>query len=225
MLLRREPLEAITSGPLRPGRENDWQRLGREAIASPAAGVVLARLAPVRMRRRETAALIAFCFSLGRALRSGLATESALGDSLDGVDPCSLPRVRRVVAELGSGRPLAPAVDDWIYDSADTSERLVGQAIRFTSSAGGNLANCVDGVGLAIRERVALESRRRVLAAQAKASASVLVALPILFALVASGLRGGLIYKGRAGLVLLVAGLSLDAAGLVWMRRMQRSLL
>lgn len=225
MLLRRDALEAATSGPLRSGLENNWQRLGRDAIASPAVGVVLARLAPARKRRRETAALIAFCFSLGRALRSGLPTERALGDSLDRVDPLSLPRVRRVVAELGSGRPLASAVDDWIDDSADMSERLVGQAIRFTSAAGGNLANCVDGVALAIRERVALESRRRVLAAQARASASVLVALPILFALVASGLRGGLIYKGRAGLLLLVAGLSLDAAGLLWMRRIQRSLL
>ena len=75
-----------------------------------------------------------------------------------------------------------------------------------------------------LRERDALAREVRALASQARTSAVVLVAAPLMFALVVGVVddQVGRFLVSPAGLVCVVVGLGLDAAGAVWMDRLTR---
>ncbi len=174
----------------------------------------------VRRERRSQQELPEIAMRLGRSLRAGSPLEQALIEAADIGHP-SLLRVRE---QLIAGRPIGDAVDDWAKTAASEPERLLVAALSLGRESGGNLASAIDLVGGGIRDDLQLDARRRTLLTQSRLSAGLLVALPIVFATLASVLQGRVIYQGLGGLILLMVGGGLDLLGLAWIRRLLRGL-
>jgi len=104
------------------------------------------------------------------------------------------------------------------------AEHLLVSALWLGNDLGGNVARSLDIVGDGIRDDLQLAARRRTLLTQSRLSALVLVSLPIVFAAMASLVQGRLIYQGWTGLMLLIVGGMLDVLGMLWIRRLLRSL-
>ena len=159
---------------------------------------------------------------LARVLRSGGSLEPAIVQ----VDLDMEHRhasLATAAQHLSVGRPLADVIRDWAGHATSDAEQLLVGVIELGVSAGADLAQALDAVGEAIRDDVDHDRRRRILLTQSQMSAAVLVCLPLLFALIAS-LTRGFVYGDRLGAVFLIGGLSFDAIGVLWIRRLLRRL-
>lgn len=153
-----------------------------------------------------------------RQLRSGATLPLALR-SVGEDDPV----FARISAELGQGRSLSDAVEDWRQEDVLPNRQLTATALELASRTGGASARVLDGVAGSLRERVALEREVAALSSQARASAIVLVVAPVVFATSASMVDRrilDLLLREPIGWACLGVGLSLDALGAVWMSRL-----
>lgn len=181
------------------------------------------RLGSRRAVRRAQTMLPEICVRLSRTVRSGQSVEEAFDEVVGHVSPLPV-GVVRVATQSSTGRPIGVAIDDWVRGAESSAEQLMSSALHIGVRRGGELATTLDVVGDGLRDDLELDARRRVLLVQATMSAAVLVMLPVVFALVASVLRGGLVFQGRLGVALLGTGLGLDALGFLWMRSLMRGL-
>jgi Flp pilus assembly protein TadB len=204
-------------------------RIGGLIGAFVACGVVVAMLTATRQylrRRVERAAeggLPDVALRIARALQTGDSLERALV-ALSCTDSPLTGGLDRLIRQLRRGRPLEPALDAWLTMAATSSERLLAAALTLGVSHGGPLAIALDGVGEGLRDELQHSARRRLLLVQATMSTAVLVALPVVFAIVASIVRGASVLDGVAGILLVVGGVFLDALGLWWMSVLMRRL-
>ena len=184
-------------------------------------------LGPFRWQRRQHAdrLLVQWSQRLASSLRSGLPPAAALRATVDEAPSRAPEGAGRAAAELARGRDLRASLDSWRQRAESEAERLVIIALDVSVDRGADAAPVVDSVLERIGDDEMLRSRRRVLTAQARASAGVLVALPAAFGAFASLLRGELVYRGTSGLAILATGLLLDLAGFARMRRLRRRLL
>lgn len=185
--------------------------------------VVTNRQVQRQIDRIAQEALTEVVLHLSRALRSGETFERALA----GLGNSDIPLTRgmgQLVRQVRTGRPLDSALEAWLANASSSPEQLLAAAMTLGVSHGGTLARTLDGVGEALRDELELAARRRILLAQTTMSAGVLVALPVVFAIVVSVVRGTSVFGDTVGLGLLVAGLVLDAVGLWWMAQMLRRL-
>lgn len=173
------------------------------------------------IRRRSDRLLPEVALRLARSLRSGLPPEGAIVEvagELDGDHPA----LARVAGQLHTGRPIVDTVESWLRSTHGDAEQLMAAGLLLGIRHGGDLATAIDAVGEGLRDDLDLDARRRVLLTQSRMSAAVLVALPVAFAVVASGLHGGSIYQGAVGKGLLLGGVALDLLGIQWMRSLMR---
>lgn len=189
---------------------------GRRSVGDPRG--LLARR---RLERAWRHGLPAFSLYLARQLRSGATLEHALVEVIADIDTPG--RVSIVGRQLSAGRPLTEVLDEW-SESADGPEELLVAALRLGPATGAPMARALESVATALRDDRELDDRRRVWLAQAQMSAAVLVALPVLFAMLSSALRGRFVYGDSIGVVVLIIGLTLDGVGILWIRRLLRRL-
>jgi tight adherence protein B len=127
--------------------------------------------------------------------------------------------------EPGSSVGAAPAA--WSASPASSPDvRRVAAAPTLGAGAGGEVARAVDGVAATLRERHELRAEVRALATQARASAAVLAAAPLLFAGLVATLEPhaiAFLVTTPAGLACLASGLGLEILGVGWMARITRS--
>ena len=100
---------------------------------------------------------------------------------------------------------------------------LVGRAMRVARQAGSELARVLDEVSETLRERDRLARELRAATAQARASAAVVAALPVVFLLIMSagaGDQARLLFGEPVGWLLLGVGGALEGGGLLWIRRL-----
>ena len=173
-----------------------------------------------QQRKRMQQLLPELALRIGRSIRAGRPLEHAIDDAAQ-TGHMALVRVN---SEVRAGRPLPDALDDWLHRCESDAERLLAAALVLGSERGGDLARSLDVVGEGLRDDIQLDARRRTLLTQSRLSAGVLVALPVVFATLASVLQGGPIYKGWVGLILLAVGGGLDVIGLLWIKRLLRGL-
>ena len=102
---------------------------------------------------------------------------------------------------------------------------LAGTALALGAELGGAQARCLDAAAASLRERASLEREVRALSSQARASAAVMVAAPMGFA-VFSGTTdprvAQVLVSTPLGWACLVGGLLLDGLGAGWMARLAR---
>jgi tight adherence protein B len=163
---------------------------------------------------------------VARSLRSGAALTGALAEAVT-----ELPRSAAVddlecaLATIRAGAPVVDALEGWRTASADRPRVMAGTALALGAELGGVPARSLDAAASGLRDRAALAREVRALSSQARASAAVMVLGPPIFLGAASAAEHRLfevLFGSPAGLLCLVAGAALDAAGAWWMAALVR---
>jgi tight adherence protein B len=159
--------------------------------------------------------------AVARALRGGASLRSALVDTAPaGPDPLA-GLTRRVAA----GYSVRDAVTAWPEAHRDAAARLAATGLLAAGVVGGPQARIVDAAALALRERVSEGAERRAQAAQARASAGVLVALPVVvggWSALTDRRVGAFLFTTPVGMVCAGTGVALIVLGALWMGRLVR---
>lgn len=115
---------------------------------------------------------------IARAMRAGHAFSTALqmvGD--EGVQPIAT-EFRVTAEEVNYGVPLDAALQNLTNRFPSDDLRYFSTAVLLQRETGGNLAEILDNISNILRERYKLLGKVRVLAAEGKLSAYILIALP-----------------------------------------------
>ena len=105
----------------------------------------------------------------------------------------------------------------------DRSVRLGVAALAIAAEIGGPQARSADAVAATLREQRAMAGDIAAGAAQARLSALILVAVPVVFALaqaVTNRDAARFLFGTRAGVACVIVGLGLDGIGAAWMQRL-----
>jgi tight adherence protein B len=210
--------------------------MGSLAVAGPGAGLVavvvaaggpLAVLHGLRHRgqQRLEASLPVLLDVTAAALRSGASLPQALA--------AASTRPGRLAGELGHlvvaverGAPLVGELDRWALRQPVPGLRLVTAALALGADAGGARAQAVDGVADTLRDRLALQREIDAQSAQARSSAAVMTAVPVVVALLAAASdprTAAFLFRSWPGVACVLGGLALDAAAGLWMLRLIRN--
>jgi tight adherence protein B len=160
---------------------------------------------------------------VGTSLRAGLSIRAALLQvSRQSANPIAqelavLERMQRI------GIPLTGALAEWAKRIPLEDVRLLGFTVGVSSSSGGNLADALDRLANACRQRLIVEEKVDALSAQGRLQAWVMVALPILLAIALSlidmsSMRP--LWTTGAGHLVIAIVLGLELLGLLWIRRL-----
>lgn len=215
MSCRRAP--AFRSGDVSTPQR--WEDIPRSWLARAEAYVE-----PVRRHRREPAEdLPALLEAVASRLRAGGSLGQALVEAAPPPGGLLADQWRRT-AELVPAVGAVGALQDWAARGQHRSVRLAAAALTLAARTGGSPARAVDGVAATLRCRLALQAEIRALSSQARASAVVITVAPVVFGVLA-GLtdpRTGSFFRTPGGVLLVGAGLGLDAVGGWWMARLCR---
>jgi tight adherence protein B len=200
-------------------------------LVLPAVVGVLA-LGPVGLtlaRRRRDRAVVAavpdVVDHLAAELRSGGTVALAIATLAAGETPLAAD-FTRVEERCRLGASTKAALHAWAAERDAPGVREVAAACAVALEAGGAVADALEGLGSALRDRAAVAAEAHALAAQARLSAVVIGAAPIAYlawsSLVDPRSLSALIGT-PLGRVCLVAGSACEVAGALWMRRILRS--
>lgn len=160
---------------------------------------------------------------LARALRSGHALSAALQmASEEGPQPLSQ-ALRAVHDQIAAGRDPDEAFEMLVRLVPLEDVRFFVVALRLQRQTGGALAEVLGNIAGLVRQRLQLQDKVRVLTAEARLSAWVLGAMPLVTAGVIHLIRADFIrvlWTDPAGLRVLQVATLLFAAGVVWLWRL-----
>lgn len=193
---------------------------------SAVAGPALAwRLLRHRGSSRLEAALPGAVEAVAAGLRSGASLRQALAEAARATPGSLGDDLAAVTMATERGAGLVAALENWAVHRPLPGVRLVVAALCVGVETGGAAARALDGVAGTLRQRLAAAAEAHALATQARVSAAVIAAAPLAFAVLAAVTdprSAGFLLRTPSGLVLLSAGLVLDAAGALWMARLTR---
>lgn len=204
-------------------------------IGSPAAvvGAIAGAIGPeVFLRRRiaQRSARIAeqlpdVLAGLGAPIRAGASLPQAFAAARDEAEPPLRGVLDRTCRDLSAGVPQDEAIGLFASRCGVPEARLAARALRVGRQAGAELARVVDEVAETLRDRDRLAREMRAATAQARVSAIVVAALPVVFLLLMSaGARDqtSLLFGEPIGWLLLGVGGLLEGGGILWIRRLTR---
>ena len=121
---------------------------------------------------------------IARSLRAGHAFTSGMKLAADEFDDPLGPELTATLDEINFGVSVSDALKNLArrVDCADLRYFVV--AVILQRETGGNLAEIIESIGYIIRERFKLRGKIRILAAEGKLSAIILVAIPFLVIIV-----------------------------------------
>jgi len=114
-----------------------------------------------------------------RAVRAGIPVVEALRTIGREVPDPTGEEFRRLADQLAIGIPMEEALRRLARRSGLPEYRFFAVSLTLQNSAGGNLTETLDNLAEVVRKRVATRQRGHALAAQARASAYVLAAVPV----------------------------------------------
>ena len=184
--------------------------------------------------------------SLARSLRSGASMRGALAEAAAASDGPIAEELRAVHRSIVAGRAVSESLEAWgglhvapssagplplrrrgrtMHTELDRSVRLAASALAIAAEVGGAQARMIDAVALTLREQRVIAGDVAASAAQARLSAIVLVAVPLVFAVMqmATNPDAQRFMTGTpAGMACLLLGIGLDGLGAVWMHALVR---
>lgn len=195
-------------------------------IGGPVAAVVAWRVAVAILdgayRRRVSDAMPGMALMLGSAMAAGLSLRQALVRAArDTPEPLG-GHLRAVTIELELGARVDDALGRLHERLPDPDLGLLVTAILVQRRTGGDLARALRDMSSRLEERRRLAREVRGATAQARATAWMVAALPLLGAALAESASPGLIARTLghgAGLAILIVSIGLQAAGVVLIRR------
>lgn len=174
-----------------------------------------------RARRRYIAALPLALEEIAAHLRGGGTVGHGVAALAAGDGPLAAD-LRRVQARADLGVGLADALEAWPAERDVEDVRGVAGALAVAETLGGRSAHALDGLAASLRDRLGAAAEARSLSAQARLSALVVGASPLVY-LVFSALVDpssvGLLVRTGAGRLCLGLGLLLEVVAVLWMRR------
>ncbi|MCC7266360.1 MAG: type II secretion system F family protein [Caulobacteraceae bacterium] len=161
-----------------------------------------------------------------RAIRAGLPMGAALRSVSREMAAPTKDEFARVVGEIAIGRPIDQAI--WrVYDRSGITEyAFLSVTLGLQSQTGGSLAETLENLADLVRKRVAMAQRASALAAEAKASAIILIILPFICVIAMTIIRPGHLstfFTDPAGFRMMVVGLTLMGLGIVTIRWLIRN--
>jgi len=192
------------------------------AVVAGPLGLVVAR---GRAQRAFLAALPAFVEFVAAQLRSGHTVPSALSAAGDRAGPLG-GDARRMQQRVALGASLPEALGRWAAERRAEPAAAVAGAFAVAAETGGAAAGALDGLARSLRDALGAQAEAAALSAQARLSAIVVGVAPIaylVFAATTDPHAASTLVSTPSGRVCLVLGLTLDALGALWMRRITRS--
>lgn len=159
---------------------------------------------------------------LASSLRAGHSFMQALDSVAREIPQPAATEFQRVVAEIRLGRPIDEALEALAIRVGSPDFKWAVLAVNIQREVGGNLAEILDNVADTLRERAMMRRQIKVLTAEGRLSAWVLVALPIAIALYMFAVSPdyiGLLVTTKLGLFMLGTAVILLGLGVVWMRK------
>jgi Flp pilus assembly protein TadB len=214
----------VVAGRLRP-------RIGRATDTDPwdRCPDLVGRVVAWRSRRHEERVprprgVAAWCDHLARQIRSGMTLHETLTTTVP-ADPATRRCTETIRRQLGRGRQIAEILDERDTAASGTHLDLAIGVIAMAARLGGSPAPAIDRTASVLRQRAADHDERVAQAAQARLSAHVLTAIPLLMlaALLVTDAAVRAAVKGPIGTTCIGLGLGLNMAGSVWMRRIVSS--
>jgi tight adherence protein B len=192
-------------------------------IGGAAAPSVSVRRRIATRSARVAAQLPEVLASLAAPIRAGASVPQAFVAAAEESDPPLRETLERATRDLDNGVRQDEAIARFATRCAVPEALLVARAMRVARQSGGELARVLDEVSETLRDRERLMRELRAATSQARASATVVAALPVVFLLLMSaggGDQARLLFGEPIGWLLLGVGGSLEAAGIFWIRRL-----
>ncbi len=164
--------------------------------------------------------------SLARNVRTGSTLLGALDEVAHTTPPPWGDELRSVLRAVERGVGLDDALAGWADESASHAVELLVAAARFGHREGGDLAAALDGAAVSLLDACDAVDEARALTSQARSSAAVLVALPVLGAVLFCLLDPSVAHTltmTAPGRLCLLAAVVLDGAGAWVMGRLVRA--
>lgn len=184
------------------------------------------------LERRISARRTAFADQLDDTLSlvaSGLRAGHSLPRAMDAVaheaESPTAEEFARILNQHRLGRDLGEALQLSAERMRSDDLAWVAQAVAIHREVGGNLSEVLDHVGETIRERAAVRRQVQTLSAEGRISANVLIALPVLIAIVLAIVSPGYLLvflTTPLGWALIGASVVLFAIGVLWLRAVVR---
>jgi tight adherence protein B len=198
--------------------------LGSAAVALVALPVVLVAMRD-RRGRQVAAAVPEMLEGVASELRSGGTIMSAITAGAVAEGPLGAD-LARVDARLRLGATLSDALRAWSRERTVAGVDASAGALAMCASVGGASADALDGLASSLRDRLAVASEARALAAQARMSAIVVGGAPVAYVAWSAIIdpHSLQVLLGTAiGRVCLAAGVALEVFGAWWMHGIVRS--
>ncbi len=195
------------------------------AVLSP---FVVKRVVAVKTERRRTKfrKQMAEAMTLfSSALKAGMNVPSALASVAQEMEAPMGEEIARIVNESRLGRDLVLGMKDAAVRMESKDFMWVSEAVAIQRESGGRLSEILERVNETIAERNELNEKIRALSAEGKASAMVLMALPVLVGVMYSLMNPGYIgamFTSPLGLLLVGVAVGLYALGGFWLSRITK---
>ena len=187
-------------------------------------------LIPMGRRGRDSAIVAALPEVLERvasSLRAGAAPLVAVGEAAAGADlPEGLAADLARLAERAEERGFGPALVAWAEERPVPAVGAVAAALEVAVVAGGPAAPALDGLAAGLRDRHDAAAEVTALSAQARLSAVVVGASPLVslaLSLLADPRVAPTLLGTAPGRACLFVGIALEGLAAVWMHRIVRS--
>jgi Flp pilus assembly protein TadB/uncharacterized protein YegL len=157
------------------------------------------------------------------SLRSGFSLNQAVAAVVrEGTEPTAS-EIARALTEVRLGSDLEDALDRVSERMACPDLHWVVLAVRISREVGGNLAEVILNTVGTMRERAQIRGQIRVLSAEGRISARILISLPFLLAGYLAAFRPGYLhplYTTGIGIALVISGVILLGVGAFWISRL-----
>jgi len=160
---------------------------------------------------------------LSSALRSGYALTRGFQVVSSQMHPPISEEFHRVLQEVQVGISVSDALNGLLTRSASYDLELVVAAMQTQLTMGGNLSEVLDNIAGMIRERVRLQGEIDAATSEGRLSAGVLVAMPIIMALVISTVSPGYLnplFEEKIGIMMLMGAGGLMLLGVLIIKKL-----
>jgi tight adherence protein B len=210
-----------------------WLMVGLPFEVAAAAGVLLGvfvHLIEDHIAGQKTATieaqLAAAIYLMVASLRAGASLLAAFESALEEVGPPLRPYFQEVAGRIRLGDDPRAAVGDLQVNVPIETFRLFATSLAIHWEVGGSLATTLSTVGQTIRDRIELSRRVRAQGVESHASVAVVLAIAYVLAFLmwrTNPDRMEAFVSTSIGTAIIAGVIGLQAFGLVWMSRLNRS--
>jgi len=191
---------------------------------------VIGAMAPVgfvwrKGRKRLTAfdeQLPDLLMAVAASLKAGHSFKQGIQTIVDEAQDPAKKEFQRVLAEASLGRPVEAALADMAERLGSKNFSFIVTAVTIQNQVGGSLAGLFDMVADTVRQRQQFQRKIKALTAMGRASAYVLIALPIFLAMLLTAVNHKYmrpLFFSSAGHTLIIVGLVAMSIGSVILRK------